>query len=132
MWLICNNNFLSSFYFRQNINVIFFSPKTTTQYAIWPKWLTALPHPGPHVFKFTFDYVLYFMKANTVNPVQTAPKGAVLSWFIVFAISATTLNHKMSKQIPIVVNSGKRLKPVKVHACSHCSGFHTEYRIQIL
>ena len=45
------------------------------------------------------------MEANTLNPDQTAPKGAVCSGSILFEIMAT----KVHKQMTNVVNGGKRL-----------------------
>ena len=48
----------------------------------------------------------FIMEANTMNPDQTAPKGAVCSGFILLAILAT----KVHKHTAIVVNKGKRLK----------------------
>ena len=45
------------------------------------------------------------MKANTMNPDQTAPNGAVWTGFILFAIMATEVH----KQMTIIMNGGKRV-----------------------
>ena len=45
-------------------------------------------------------------EANTMNPDQTAPKGAVRSVFIMCAIKATKV-HKQMREQAIVVNGWK-------------------------
>ena len=48
-----------------------------------------------------------------MNPDQTAVKGAVWSWYILFAIQTTKAHHPMRKQTKIVVNGGEGLRVKK-------------------
>ena len=41
----------------------------------WPESVICFLHLS-HIFKYTSDYVFFIMKANTINPDQTAPKGS--------------------------------------------------------
>ena len=42
--------------------------------------------------------LILIMKENTLNPDQTAPKGAVLSGFILFKIEASKVHELIKKQ----------------------------------
>ena len=55
---------------------------------------------------------VFTLEANTMNPDQTAPKGAVLSGSILFAIYATKVLRRMREQTVNVMNSVKRVQPL--------------------
>ena len=66
---------------------------------------------------------LYFIvEANTMNPEQTAPLGAVRSGSILFAIRLE--NMVMEEQTTKVVTGGKSVNPISTnHNCSRCQIF---------
>ena len=49
-------------------------------------------------------------EANTMNPDQTAPKGAVWSWFMLFAIYATLKDSETWLKRPLKIRQNKGLK----------------------
>ena len=51
------------------------------------------------------------MEANTMNYDQTAPKGAVWSGFILFAIYATKLNKQTNEQTTNIMIGKKSVNP---------------------
>ena len=51
---------------------------------------------GSHILKCRPDY--FYLEANSTNPDQPAPNGAVWSGFILFAIKAAKIYHQIRKQ----------------------------------
>ena len=57
----------------------------------------------------------FVMEANTMNPDQTAPKGAVWSGSILFAIKIIKVHKQMREQTTIIViNSGEKVKKMQL------------------
>ena len=52
-----------------------------------------------------------------MNPVQIAPKGAIRSGFILFAIKAIKVHEQMGEQMTIVAKGGKRVNCLFIARC---------------
>ena len=62
-----------------------------------------------------------------MNPGQTAPKGAVWSGFVLFAIKATKVHKQMKMQVIIAVSGAKSLTNaglISVFESSESTRFH--------
>ena len=64
------------------------------------------------IFLQTFQ-TYFCIQANSVDPDQTAPRGAVWSGSTLFA--KMTLNKQMTKQMTIVVTGTLRVKPLLIN-----------------